>query len=203
MITQNSDMQWYLILVLIMIILLFISFLPLFMSCRIYFNAKQNLGVILISLWGIPISCFQIEIKKTAITIIKRKKEKQIQLKIIDEKAIFMQNFITCVFRYIKINEISIFVEAGKVNDACFTSLLNGTILNFIFCLYGMLYTLKRDFKAYISADSNTASNELKFATYCSVVVTPIMFIVSYIRAKLRTKRTVKVYENFGRRQNR
>ena len=196
-------MQWYLIVILISVILLIILVLPLFLSCRIYFNVKQNLGVILLSIWGIPITCFQIEIRKSAITIIKRKKEKQIQLKIIDEKAIFMENFITCVFRYIKIREISIFVEAGKKDDACATSLINGTILNFIYCLYGMLYTLKRDFKAYISTDSNTTSNEMKFATYASVVVTPLMFVISYIRAKLRTKRTVKVYENFGRRQNR
>ncbi|MBO5102690.1 MAG: hypothetical protein J6C13_01190 [Clostridia bacterium] len=195
-------MEWYFVLLIVLAILIVLLILPLFLSCRMYFNVKQNLGVVLISLWGITLSCFQIEFKKTAIKIIKsRGKDKEIQINLIDEKAIFLEHFVNTVFRYIKINEVSVFFEAGKKDDACTSSLINGAFLNFIHCVYSMLFTLKGEFRAYISTDADTTTNTIKLTLFTNIFVTPFMFLISFIRAKLRTKRTVKVYERFKARQ--
>ena len=133
-------MQWYFIVLIVLSIVVFLAVLPIFFSANVYFNVKENLGVVLITLWGITISCFQVQVQKTAITIIKRKgKDKEVPIKLIDENMIFADYFTKTIFRFIIIRQISIFFTIGKQNDAFVPSVVGGTILEILYGMFGAL----------------------------------------------------------------
>lgn len=195
-------MQWYFIVLIVLLILVVIAVLPIFFSANIYFNAKENLGVVLITLWGITSSCFQLQLQKTAITIIKRKgKEKEVPIKLIDEKMIFGELFLKSIFRFIIINQISVFFTVGKENDAFFPSIIGGTVLDFLYCVFGALYTKKGEILTYIDVETLTDVNQLKLTAKTNLLITPIVILAGYLRAKRLTKRMVKLYERLSRQE--
>lgn len=195
-------MQVEIIVLITVSVLILLLMLPFVFSIRLYFNIKQNLGVIAISVFKIPILCVQVSIHELAIDIIRSKgKKKQIQIRLIDKYSIFLNHFLNTLFRYFKISEFSLFCDVGCINDAYKSSMLAGFFQNLIYSLYAMLYTVKKEFKAYSSTDLTTETNELKIALYLRFRVSLFIVLVSLIRAKFRTNRTVKVYERFFKRQ--
>ena len=195
-------MQWFLIVLICILALLLLLFLPVSFGFRVYFNILKNLGVIEFSCFGIPISCFQASIHELAIDIIKPKgKQKRVVISLVDKTAIFINHFITTLFRYININELSIFCDVGKKDDAFVASMIGGGVQNFIYSLYALMYSIKKRFRAYTLLDFSTQTSQLKFSSYIRVTTSLFFVLVSLIRAKLRTNRTVNVYEEFFKRQ--
>lgn len=193
-------MQWYLIVLIVLSIVVFLAVLPIFFSANVYFNVKENLGVVLITLWGITISCFQVQVQKTAITIIKRKgKDKEVPIKLIDENMIFADYFTKTIFRFIIIRQISIFFTIGKQNDAFVPSVVGGTILEMLYGMFGALFTKKGEIPTYIDVETMTDENQLKLTAKINLLITPLIILAGYLRAKRLTKRTVKLYEKFSR----
>ena len=193
-------MQWYLIVLIVFLIVVFLAVLPIFFSANVYFNVKENLGVVLITLWGITISCFQVQVQKTAITIIKRKgKDKEVPIKLIDENMIFADYFTKTIFRFIIIRQISIFFTIGKQNDAFVPSVVGGTILEMLYGMFGALFTKKGEIPTYIDVETMTDENQLKLTAKINLLITPLIILAGYLRAKRLTKRTVKLYEKFSR----
>ncbi len=193
-------MQWYFIVLIVLSIVVFLAVLPIFFSANVYFNVKENLGVVLITLWGITISCFQVQVQKTAITIIKRKgKDKEVPIKLIDENMIFADYFTKTIFRFIIIRQISIFFTIGKQNDAFVPSVVGGTILEMLYGMFGALFTKKGEIPTYIDVETMTDENQLKLTAKINLLITPLIILAGYLRAKRLTKRTVKLYEKFSR----
>ena len=193
-------MQWYFIVLIVLSIVVFWAVLPIFFSANVYFNVKENLGVVLITLWGITISCFQVQVQKTAITIIKRKgKDKEVPIKLIDENMIFADYFTKTIFRFIIIRQISIFFTIGKQNDAFVPSVVGGTILEMLYGMFGALFTKKGEIPTYIDVETMTDKNQLKLTAKINLLITPLIILAGYLRAKRLTKRTVKLYEKFSR----
>ncbi len=193
-------MQWYFIVLIVLSIVVFLAVLPIFFSANVYFNVKENLGVVLITLWGITISCFQVQVQKTAITIIKRKgKDKEVPIKLIDENMIFADYFTKMIFRFIIIRQISIFFTIGKQNDAFVPSVVGGTILEMLYGMFGALFTKKGEIPTYIDVETMTDENQLKLTAKINLLITPLIILAGYLRAKRLTKRTVKLYEKFSR----
>ena len=191
-------MQWYFIVLIVLSIVVFLAVLPIFFSANVYFNVKENLGVVLITLWGITISCFQVQVQKTAITIIKRKgKDKEVPIKLIDENMIFADYFTKTIFRFIIIRQISIFFTIGKQNDAFVPSVVGGTILEMLYGMFGALFTKKGEIPTYIDVETMTDENQLKLTAKINLLITPLIILAGYLRAKRLTKRTVKLYEKF------
>ncbi len=136
-----------------------------------------------------------------AITIIKgQKKEKKIEINLIDEKAIFMEHFLASIFRFIKIRCMNCFFEIGNSKNAQIASMGSGLFLTFMYSLYGMLFTLKGEFECILGAEMTVDENKLKLSNKTSIMCMPIMILIGYIRAKLRTRRVVKIYERFRKR---
>lgn len=193
-------MQWYFIVLIVLSIVVFLAVLPIFFSANVYFNVKENLGVVLITLWGITISCFQVQVQKTAITIIKRKgKDKEVPIKLIDENMIFADYFTKTIFRFIIIRQISIFFTIGKQNDAFVPSVVGGTILEMLYGMFGALFTKKGEIPTYIDVETMNDENQLKLTAKINLLITPLIILAGYLRAKRLTKRTVKLYEKFSR----
>ena len=195
-------MQWYYIVLLVLMALLVLSLIPWRIGFSMYINVGQNLGVVAFTLWGVTITCFQLEITESAINIIKRKgKEKQIKFDTLDKDAIFAHYFLVSAFRYIIIRELSIFVEFGKQNDAAFSCLGCGTVLQFLYCFYAVLFGAKGPMCAYMSVDPKVEENKLTFANKITIFCAPIVVLFSILRAIKRVKRTVDIYERITRKQ--
>lgn len=192
-------MEWYYIVLIVLAGLVLLSFVPLKISMRMYWNIGKNLGVVAFSIWGITINCAQIEITDSAIKIIRAKrKERQIQFEALSFGVIFTHHFTQAVFRYLKILEISLYVDASKKNDAMSTALLNGAILQFLYGLYAVLYGLKGHFDAYCGVENDLQENKCSLSNYTSVILAPIVIIVSVVRALLRTKKGLAKYGKFA-----
>ena len=197
---HNKSMEWYYIVLLIFAIIIFILCLPMWWQARVYINAITNLGVIAISIFGIPIICFQIELQNQTINIIRIKKEdKQVPINIIDKGAIFANYFIERTLNLMWILQFSIFFGAGITNDAFKPALLNGAFLILANTITGWLFTKRGEFPCYLGLDSDSAKDELKVSGYISLVVMPISIIISLIVALYRTKKVVKNYERILR----
>jgi len=192
-------MEWYYIVLIVLAGLLLLIFVPLKISMRMYWNIGKNLGVVAFSIWGVTVNCAQIEITDSAIKIIRAKrKERQIQFEALSFGAIFMHHFTQAVFRYLKIWEFSLYVDASKKNDAMSTALLNGAVLQFLYALYAVLYGLKGNFEAYCGVENNFQENKCSLSNYTSVILAPIVLIVSVVRALLRTKKGIAKYGKFA-----
>lgn len=194
-------MQWYFIVLIVLASLAILMLLPLFMSANLYLNIKENLGVVVLTLWGIPLICFQVRLQKTAITIIKRRgEEKQVPLKIYDPKVVFFEYFAKVIFRYIIIRNLSVFLTVAKKNDAFVSSLAGGVFLNTMYCFLAGIYTKKGEIPAYIGVNTQSDEDEFKVVFHTSVVLNLLIILAGAIRAKRLTKRWFKVYERFSRR---
>lgn len=189
-------MQWIYIVLMILLGIVILSVIPMRLNVSMYWNIGYNLGVVAISIWGITVSCFQIEITKSAINIIRSKgKDRALNFEAISQNAVFMNFFLMSIFRYISIREISIFLETGKSNDACFTNILNGFLLQLLYNFYAVLFSIKGDFRSYMSVDGRVDTNKLSLTGTVSIVCCPIVLLFSLVRALFRIKRMVKVYE--------
>lgn len=192
-------MEWYCIVLTVLASLLLISFLPFKISLRTYWNIGKNMGVVSFAIWGVTISCVQIEITKTAINIIKAKrKERQIQFEALTFGAIFMHHFLQAVFRYLIILEISTFVDTSKKDDAMATCLISGVVLQFMYEIYAVLYGLKGDFRAFCSVGNDFQENKCSLSNYTSVMLAPMILLICVVRALLRTKKGIEKYGKFA-----
>ncbi len=193
-------MEWYYIVLIVLASLFLLSILPLKISLRMYWNIGKNLGVMSFTIWGVTISCVQIEITKSAINIIRAKrKERQIQFEALTFGAIFMHHFVQAVFRYLKILEISTFVDASKKDDAMATCLINGAVLQFMYQFYAVLYGLKGNFTALCGVENDFQESKCSLSNYTSVMLAPIILLVCVMRALLRTKKGIAKYGKFAR----
>ena len=198
--SNNRGMQWYIIVILVLFVLLFLSILPLCFNARTYINLRENLGAVSLNLFGLPILCFQFKLNKTAITIIKRKgKDKDIPLSIIDKDVIFAEYFIKSIFSFVYIRQVSLFFMIGKDNDAFLPAMAGGFFNSFVSALLAFLYTKKSLFPAFVGLETASNKNELKFAAEIRVIFSLMIILIGYIRAKNLTKRWLKVYERFSR----
>lgn len=192
-------MEWYYIVLIVLAGLCLFGFFPLKISMLMYWNIGKNLGVVAFSIWGITINCAQIEITDSAIKIIRaKKKERQIQFEALSFGVIFMHHFTQAVFRYLKIGEFSIYVDASKKGDAMTTALLNGAVLQFLYGIYAVLYGLKGDFDAYCGVENDFQENKCSVSNYTSVMLAPLILFVSVVRALLRTKKGIAKYGKFA-----
>ncbi len=193
-------MEWFYIVLIIILSLVLISLLPFKIGMRMYWNVGKNLGVLSFDIWGITVVCMQIEITQTAINIIRaKKKERQIQLQALSFGAIFMHHFLQAVFRYIVIREISMYVDASKKNDAFTTFLFNGAVLQLLQSIYAVLYGLKGNFISFCSVDNDIQENKCSLSNYMSIMLAPMILIVSAVWALFRTKKGIAKYGKFAR----
>lgn len=193
-------MEWYFIVLLVLAMLILLGFLPIRVGMNMYWNVGKNLGVLCFSIWGIVVSCMQIEITQTAINIIKSKKqERQIQLQSLSFGAIFLHHLIQAIFRYTIIREVSIFCDISKKQDAFFTALANGIALQILYSCYAVLYGLKGNFRSFVSVNNNILQNKICLADSVSIFVSPAILLVSVVRAFLRTKRGIGKYERYAK----
>ena len=195
-------MQWFFIVLICVISIVVLLLVPIVFSFRIYFNVLKNTGTIKIKIFGIPITTFQVAIHELAIYIIKPKgKQRKIPISLVDETAIFINHFVTTFFRYIRIVECDIFANVGKSNDAYHTAMFGAWMQNILYSFFAMLITIKRVHKTQCDIDYTHENSELKLSSYIRLSSCFLFIIISLIRAKFRTNRTVNVYENFFSRQ--
>ncbi len=193
-------MQWYYVVLIVLSVVTFLLLLPIFFGANVYFNMKENLGVVMLTFWGIPIICFQVQVKKAVIMIIKRKgKEKEVPIKLIDPQMIFGEFFVKSIFKFLIIRQINVFVTVGKENDAFVPSMIGGSVLDFLYAVLGVLFTKKGEIKTYIDVETDTTENQLKATLKTNVVITPLVIIAGLCRARRLTKRMVRLYERLSR----
>ena len=191
----------FVVLIVLAVITILLVF-PLFFSASIYINAKENMGVVLLTLWGLTVMCFQIKLKKAAITIIKRKgKEKEIPINPIDKKVLFMEYFAKSIFKYIMITHITVFFTVGKTNDAFVPSMVGGTVLELLYSLLAVLYTKKGDIPAFVGIETQTDTDVLKVLHKSSIIFNLFIIVAGLIRAKRLTKRWLYIYERISRQE--
>ena len=195
-------MEWVFIVLIVLAVITILLVFPIFFSVSIYINAKENMGVVMLTLWGLTVMCFQIKLKKTAITIIKRKgKEKEIPINPIDKKVLFMEYFAKSIFKYIIITNITVFFTVGKTNDAFVPSMVGGTVLELLYGLLGVLYTKKGDIPAFVGIETLTDEDALKILNKSSIVFNLFIIMAGLIRAKRLTKRWLYIYERISRQE--
>ena len=191
----------FVVLIVLAVITVLLVF-PIFFSTSIYINAKENMGVVLLTLWGLTVMCFQIKLKKAAITIIKRKgKEKEIPINPIDKKVLFMEYFAKSIFKYIMITHITVFFTVGKTNDAFVPSMVGGTVLELLYSLLAVLYTKKGDIPAFVGIETQTDTDALKVLHKSSIIFNLFIIVAGLIRAKRLTKRWLYIYERISRQE--
>lgn len=196
------SMVWYFIVMIVLASVIVLSLFPLKITMRTYWNIGKNLGVVSFSIWGVNLYCVQIEITESAINIIRAKrKERQIQFEALTFGAIFIHHFVQAVFRYLKILEISIYTDMSKKNDAMATALINGAIVQLMYCVYAVLYGLKGNFTAYNSVGADFQENKCSLSNYTSVILVPIVLCICVVRALLRTKKGIEKYGKFARKE--
>lgn len=172
------------------------ALVPFWIQMRLYINIEQNIGAVSISVFGIKLVCFQVELSELGIKIIRSKKEdKEIKFSVIDESAIFLEQMIHKSLRMISIIKMEMYYDVGKENDAFHSSMRGGVILGLSNMALSWLYTKRGIFPAYIGVDESTAEDKLTISMYISVVVMPLVIIYAYILSKTKTKKVVKLYE--------
>lgn len=192
-------MEWFYIVLIIVTILLLISFIPFKIGMRMYWNVGKNLGVLSFDVWGINILSMQIEITQKAINIIRtKKKERQIQIQALNFGAIFMHHFVQTVFRYLIICEISMYIDLSKKGDAFTTCIANGVAMQFLNAMYVVLYGLKGNFNSFCSVNTDIQENKCSLSNRISVMMAPLILLISAVRAFLRTKRGISKYGKFA-----
>lgn len=198
--SNNSGMQWYFIVLITLSSVTVLLLLPLVIKSTIYLNAKENLGVVMVSLWGIPVVCFQVKLQKAAITIIKRRgEEKEVPLKVLDPNVIFAEYFAKAIFRFIVITNLSAFMTVAKRNDAFVPSLAGGAFLNAMYMFFAFLYTKKGEVPAFLGVDTASDKDELSLLVHGGIIITPLVIIAGALRAKKLTKRWFSWYERLCR----
>lgn len=154
----------------------------------------------MVTLWGLPLICFQVKLQKTAITIIKRRgKEKQVPLRVYDPNVIFAEYIAKAIFRFIIITDISVFLTVAKRDNAFVPSIAGGAFLNTMYALFAVLYTKKGEIPAYIGVDTESDKDDLKLLVHGGIVITPIVILAGALRARKLTKRWFKWYERMSR----
>ncbi len=195
-------MQWYYVVLIVLGIITFLLLLPIFFGGNIYFNMKENLGVVMLTFWGVPVVCFQIQVKKAVITIIKRKgKEKEVPIKLIDTQMIFGEFFVKSIFNFLIIQEINVFMTVGKENDAFISNMIGGGVLDFLYAVLSVLFTKKGEIKTYIDVETLTTENQIKATLKAKVIINLLIIIAGLCRAKRLTKKVVRLYERLSRKR--
>ena len=175
--------------------------LPIFFNVSMYVNALENMGVVMLSAFGITLLCFQVKLNKTMLTIIKRKgKEKDIPLNPIDKRALFFEYFLKCIFRYTIFRHITLFLSIGRENDATATALGCGAGIAGVNSILAYLLTKKGTVHGYASVEPKFDRDTLTLLTKTSIVFNLFIILASLIRAKRLTKRWLYVYERFRKR---
>ena len=187
-------MQWYYILLIIVLILLFISLLPLFVQLRFYINALENLGAVTLLIMFIPVSTMQFSLTKKSIKIMKKKKESEIDYKSI--KALFLMHFFLAVFNRIKIVEIYLRTYLGLKNSAMTTAMINGVMITLVHVLNISLFNKKGAFISNYVCDKSFQENQCQFSGYLYFFILPIniLFACFYAIKKVIEKK-IKVFK--------
>ncbi len=200
-ISHNRVMDWYIYGLIIIMVIAFLSCLPIFCQVRFYVNALHNLGAVSFSIFGIRLVCFQLELHPDSINIIRwRKKDKEIPLSSIDKGAIFLQFFLQKVLNWTSIRQFSIFFGVGKENDAFLPNMAGGIFLTIMSALVAYLFNLRGEFPCYLGVDSDCEHSEIKISGYISFALVPLSLIFSVLSALCKTKKVVNVYERILRK---
>ncbi len=177
------------IFVYILLILLLVLFAPIFVQVRFYFNALQNLGAVAISVFGIKISCVQIEFDKDKINVISLKKDKQLSLDPNDQKVQFTNKLMYQLFLRIKIIKLTLFCDVGKVQDAFLPAMIKGGIDILLYTFLSYCYTKKSTFETVVGGQISSQKDELVLSAYLHVVFNVLTIILSLVRAKQKTNK--------------
>ncbi len=172
-----------------------IAFIPWRVGFKMFVSVKDNLGVVMLSIFGVKIICFQVEIVDTTINIIKHKgKERQIEIKSLDKSALIFHYFLLAVYRYIAIRELSLFVDFGKRADPKLTYLVCGGANSVLYSFYAGLFSTKGVARAYFGAEPEE-EDKLAISSDITIMCAPVILLKSMLGAIKKVKRMVKVYE--------
>lgn len=177
-------MEWYFILLIVVLILALILFFPLFLQMRFYVNILENFGAMSVTLLRIiPIYTIQFEIRKNAINIITQKEEEK-EVEFFSENTFFFLVFLRNLLQKLTLLEVSLFCLVGRKNNAMETAMLNGTLINIVHILFAIIHTKKGDFLSHFVCDVDYEDNALKFSGYHSIFIFPVTVIWCLIKAK-------------------
>jgi len=172
---------------------------PLFIDFSFYINAFENMGLVVIRFWGMPLLRFKLKLSKQVITIIKGKgKEKQIKLDPFDPQILFTRYYIKSIFALTIINQGRIYADVGIKNDAFKASILAGVLCGLFESGLSILHTRKTYVKTYVDIAPNATNNEFRIFGELKIISIPILLLYGFIRAKILTKRWFKLYERYA-----
>ncbi len=189
-------MNWILVCFLIVIILIFILFVPLFFQFRFYVNVVKNIGTISVTLFGfLVITSFQAELGKDAINILTKNNNKEKQIKYLDIQNLLSFKIVSQIFKRLNIYEMSLFFLAGKNKDAFTPVILGGIFLSFVHSLLAVLQTKKGNFDTYVGTTVDCDDDDIKLSGYLSLSITIFQIIVSVFLGVIYMKKIrSKVY---------
>jgi len=178
--SKYKHMELYYIFLIIFLCLIILLFFPLFFQVRFYINAIKNFGVISINfLFFIPIICFCFKVKPKSITILKKKKQKDILINFNNYKTIIL--FYNFIFKKLMIFKSFVFGEIGIKNDAFKSAMLSGFSVVVFDSFLSFLHNNKKSNAQYV-CKTNFDENQLKFSGYMSFLIFPIYIYVFLIK---------------------
>ena len=180
-------MQIHLSLVIIFIVL-FLLFVPIFIKIKLNFNVLNNFGTFKFYVFGIRIYFVKIRFSKNQINIIGKKKEKNINLDLNDSVLQFVNKLIYQLFLKIKITKLSLVASFGKKNDAFLPAMLCGIEEVFFYALLGYCYTKKGVFNTNLNNSITAEKDECNFEFIIKAVFNLFMVLISIIVAKFRNR---------------
>lgn len=148
-------------------------------------------------LWVIPIAVFQIELRKDAINILRRrKKNNEKEVKIFHLHTLMFTQFSKNIFAKVKLFELSTFFFVGVDKDAMKPAMIAGIYYSTVHSFMAVLHNKKGNFVSHVIGDTSSEENGLKFSSYNSVFMFPITVVVCFLKAR-------KSVINMGRRYER
>ncbi|MBR7091501.1 MAG: hypothetical protein IKC79_03535 [Clostridia bacterium] len=188
-------MEWYWILSIVLGSIVVLTLIPFWIQMRLYVNIEYNIAAVSISVFGVSVVCFQAELNELGIKIMRNKgKDKEIKFSAIDESAIMLQQMLHKSMRMISVQKLELYYDVGKQGDAYKTSMYGGVVNTITNIMIAWLYTKRGIFPAYIGIDENTKEDKMAVSMYLSVVVMPIVIILAFVLAKIKTKKVVALY---------
>lgn len=179
------QINWFLI---IIGIIAFLLFVPIFIKLKINFNVLDNLGTVRFYVFGVRVYFVKIKFSKNQINIIGKKKEKNINLNFNDAFLRFVNQLIYQLFLKIKITQFCFNAKFGKNGDAFWPAMLCGIEEVFIYVLLGYCYTKKGVFNTNLKNNITSEKDECNLEFLIKAVFNLFMILISVITAKFRNR---------------
>lgn len=177
----------------IVMVLLFVIFIPIRVNFVFYINLLKNRGAIAVQVYILSLIQDKFKIADGQVTARnQRDKETTIDLSKEDKCVIFIENFVNNVIHKLVLNDTYVGIEIGNKNDAMVTAILSGTALMIVDLLFAQVFSRKSGSNYEVDSEPLFCQNKLVLCMQANFYITVFDILFAIGKAYLKTLKRLK-----------